>query len=327
MIDVSNLVKTYAGKRVLDGLSFHVTSGRVTAFLGPNGAGKSTTLRMIMGLGKPDSGSATVLGVPYRELRSPLRSVGALLDASAVHPALSPSAHLDWLARTHRIPRERVTGVLELVGLSSAARRPVRGFSLGMRQRLGIAAALLGDPEVLLLDEPVNGLDPEGIRWFRPLVRALADEGRTVLVSSHLMTEMALLADHVLVIGRGRVLADGPLRDLVHHEPTTVRLRSPQLPVLAEALRGAGAHLEYDRPAGGVVPTEGPAEGPTEAVVTGVSSGQIGDLAAQHGCSVHELTPFRPALEDIYLRLTDEAAEYRASTPAPGEQSEVIGRA
>ncbi|WP_406269261.1 ATP-binding cassette domain-containing protein [Streptomyces sp. NBC_00191] len=308
MIDVHELVKTYDGKRVLDELSFHVTSGRVTAFLGPNGAGKSTTLRMIMGVGKPDSGCATVLGVPYRELRSPLRSVGALLDASAVHPGFSPRAHLEWLARTHRIPPKRVTAVLELVGLSSAATQRVGGFSLGMRQRLGIAAALLGDPEVLLLDEPVNGLDPEGIRWFRKLVRALADEGRTVLVSSHLMTEMALVADHVLVVGRGRVLADGPIGELVHREPTAVRLCSPQLPVLAEALREAGAHLEYDGLAG-----DG---GQQTAMVTGLPSGRIGDLAAEHGCSIHELTPLRPALEDIYLRLTDEAAEYRASIPA-----------
>ncbi|MGW1866231.1 ABC transporter ATP-binding protein [Streptomyces mauvecolor] len=316
MIDVQRLVKTYAGRRILDGLSFHVAPGRVTAFLGPNGAGKSTTLRMIMGLGRPDSGTATVLGVPYRELPTPLRSVGALLDASAVHPARSPRAHLGWLARTHRIAPARVDEVLELVGLATAARRPVRGFSLGMRQRLGIAAALLGDPELLILDEPVNGLDPEGIRWFRTLVRALADEGRTVLVSSHLMNEMALVADHVLVIGQGRVLSDGPLGDLLSGGTPTVRLRSDQLPALADVLRRAGGELTHDKSPNG------------PALVTGLSARRIGDLAAQQGCAVHELTPVEPELAEIYLRLTDEAAEYRAGTPLTGERrSEVAGRA
>ncbi|MEE1752712.1 ABC transporter ATP-binding protein [Streptomyces sp. SP18CS02] len=310
MIDVRDLVKTYEGKRVLDGMSFHVAPGRVTAFLGPNGAGKSTTLRLITGMGRPDSGDATVLGVPYRDLPAPLRSVGILLDASAVHPAFTPRAHLAWLARTHRIPRDRVAAVLDVVGLTDAARRPVRGFSLGMRQRLGIATALLGDPEVLLLDEPVNGLDPAGIRWFRTLVRALADEGRTVLVSSHLMAEMAIVADHVLVIGRGRVLADGPLAELVTTAGTAVRLLSPRLGELSGKLRAAGATVARTGPGGAF------ASG-TEAVVTGLSCAQIGDLAATHGYPVHELTPERPALEDVYLRLTDDAAEYRASTPAP----------
>ncbi|GGU31457.1 ABC transporter ATP-binding protein [Streptomyces violascens] len=316
MIDVQRLVKTYAGRRILDDLSFHVSPGRVTAFLGPNGAGKSTTLRMIMGLGRPDSGTATVLGVPYRELPAPLRSVGALLDASAVHPARSPRAHLGWLARTHRIAPARVDEVLELVGLTTAARRPVRGFSLGMRQRLGIAAALLGDPELLILDEPVNGLDPEGIRWFRTLMRALADEGRTVLVSSHLMNEMALVADHVLVIGQGRVLSDGPLGDLLRGGTPAVRLRSGQLPAMAVALRNAGAELTHDNSPNGLV------------LVTGLSARRIGDLAAQQGCAIHELTPVEPELADIYLRLTDEAAEYRAGTPfTGGRRSEVAGRA
>ncbi|MCX5071200.1 ATP-binding cassette domain-containing protein [Streptomyces sp. NBC_00513] len=312
MIDVQDLVKTYDGKRVLDGMAFHVAPGRVTAFLGPNGAGKSTTLRMITGMGTPDAGRATVLGVPYRELPAPLRAVGTLLDASAVHPALTPRAHLTWLARTHRIPRDRVAAVLDLVGLADAARRPVRGFSLGMRQRLGIAAALLGDPEVLLLDEPVNGLDPEGIRWFRTLVRALADEGRTVLVSSHLMAEMAAVADHVLVIGRGRVLADGPLEQFVKAARPSVRLSSPRLEELSGLLHAAGARVSRLTRPGGSRPTS-----VTEATVTGLSCARIGDLAAASGCPIHELTPERPALEDVYLRLTDEVGEHRASDPAP----------
>ncbi|MEV0317364.1 ABC transporter ATP-binding protein [Streptomyces sp. NPDC050658] len=303
MIDVQDLVKSYDGRRVLDGLSFRVAPGRVTAFLGPNGAGKSTTLRMITGLGVPDSGTARVLGVPYRELRDPLRSVGVLLDAAAVHPARSPRAHLAWLARTHRIPRERVDHVLGLVGLAAAARRPVRGFSLGMRQRLGIAAALLGDPEVLLLDEPANGLDPEGIRWFRNLLRALADEGRTVLVSSHLMTEMAVTADHVLVIGRGRVLADGRMDEVLGGAGAgSVRLSSPRLAELSRVLRAAGGQVS-DVP-----------DGAGTAIVTGLAADRIGDLAADSGWSIHELTPLRPSLEDVYHRLTEDVTEYRAAT-------------
>ncbi|MER5561720.1 MULTISPECIES: ABC transporter ATP-binding protein [unclassified Streptomyces] len=318
MIDVRNLVKTYAGRRVVDGLSFHVAPGRVTAFLGPNGAGKSTTLRMIMGLGRPDSGSATVLGVPYRQLATPLHSVGALLDASAIHPARTPRAHLGWLARTHRIAPRRVDEVLDLVGLADAARRPVRGFSLGMRQRLGIAAALLGDPELLILDEPVNGLDPEGIRWFRTLLRALADEGRTVLVSSHLMNEMASVADHVLVIGRGRVLSDGPLSDLLHGGQSRVRLTTPQLARLSAVLKDSGAEL--------VAENEG--RPGSSALVTGLAAREIGELALLHGCAVHELVPVEGELADIYLRLTDESTEYRASTSrAAGTRREVVGRA
>ncbi|GHG93275.1 ABC transporter ATP-binding protein [Streptomyces lanatus] len=304
MIEVRELVKTYAGRRVLDGLSFTAGPGRVTAFLGPNGAGKSTTLRMILGLGTPDAGSARVRGVPYAELRAPLHTVGALLDASACHPARSPRAHLSWLARTHRIDPARVNRVLALVGLESAARRPVRGFSLGMRQRLGIAVALLGDPEILLLDEPMNGLDPEGIQWLRGLLRALADEGRTVLVSSHLMQEMAVTADHVLVIGRGRVLADGALTSLVSAaaDPPAVRIVTPRLEPLAHALREKGAEVTYG-------------DGPGEATVTGLTGAHIGDIAARHGWSVHELTPVRPSLEEAYLRLTATAAEYRATAP------------
>ncbi|WP_172387488.1 ATP-binding cassette domain-containing protein [Streptomyces sp. MNP-20] len=303
MIEVRDLVKSYGGRRVLDGLSFTAAPGSVTAFLGPNGAGKSTTLRMVLGLGTPDAGSALVRGVPYAELRDPLHTVGALLDASACHPARSPRAHLAWLARTHRVPLARVDEVLGLVGLATAARRPVRGFSLGMRQRLGIAVALLGDPEVLLLDEPMNGLDPEGIQWLRKLLRALADEGRTVLVSSHLMHEMAVTADHVLVIGRGRVLADGDMASLLTAGPAAVRLVSPRLDALAPALRAEGAQVAYD-------------DAPDTATVTGLTGARIGDVAAAHGLSVHELTPVRPSLEEAYLRLTERAAEYRATAPA-----------
>ncbi|MGA4841570.1 ABC transporter ATP-binding protein [Streptomyces sp. G45] len=304
MIEVRDLVKSYGGKRVLDGLSFTAAPGRVTAFLGPNGAGKSTTLRMVLGLGTPDAGTALVHGVPYAELRDPLRAVGALLDASACHPARSPRAHLAWLARTHRLPAARVDEVLRLVGLEPAAHRPVKGFSLGMRQRLGIAVALLGDPEVLLLDEPMNGLDPQGIQWLRGLLRALADDGRTVLVSSHLMHEMAVTADHVLVIGRGRVLADGTVASLLDSAPAPVRLVTPRLGPLADALRAQGADVAYDDGA------------PGAATVTGLTSARIGDAAARLGVSVHELTPLRPTLEEAYLRLTTDAAEYRAA-PAP----------
>ncbi|MEU8621068.1 ATP-binding cassette domain-containing protein [Streptomyces sp. NPDC048623] len=303
MIEVSGLMKSYGGRRVLDGLSFTAAPGRVTAFLGPNGAGKSTTLRMVLGLGTPDAGHALVGGVRYAELRDPLRTVGALLDASACHPARSPRAHLSWLARTHRIPRARVEEVLDLVGLGPAARRPVRGFSLGMRQRLGIAVALLGDPGTLILDEPMNGLDPEGIQWLRGLLRALADDGRTVLVSSHLMREMAATADHVLVIGRGRVLADGSLASLLETDLPPVRLVSPRLDELAGALREAGAEVTYDAPSTG------------RATVTGLAGARIGDIAARNAWSVHELTPLRPSLEETYMRLTAEAVEYRSTPP------------
>ncbi|MFD7611296.1 ATP-binding cassette domain-containing protein [Streptomyces sp. NPDC059828] len=308
MIEVSGLVKSYGGRRVLDGLSFTAAPGRVTAFLGPNGAGKSTTLRMVLGLGTPDAGHALVHGVRYAELRDPLRTVGALLDASACHPARSPRAHLSWLARTHRIPHARVTEVLDLVGLGPAARRPVRGFSLGMRQRLGIAVALLGDPETLLLDEPMNGLDPEGIQWLRGLLRALADEGRTVLVSSHLMREMAVTADHVLVIGRGRVLADGGLAAFLDTDLPPVRLVTPRLDELAGALREEGGRVTYD-------------SAPRTATVTGLPSTRIGDIAARNAWSVHELTPLRPSLEDAYMRLTAEAVEYRATAPTTRQET------
>ncbi|MFF8599090.1 ATP-binding cassette domain-containing protein [Streptomyces sp. NPDC015232] len=304
MIEVSGLVKSYGGRRVLDGLTFTAAPGRVTAFLGPNGAGKSTTLRMVLGLGTPDAGHALVHGVRYAALRDPLRTVGALLDASACHPARSPRAHLSWLARTHRIPHARVDEVLDLVGLGPAARRPVRGFSLGMRQRLGIAVALLGDPGTLLLDEPMNGLDPEGIQWLRGLLRALADEGRTVLVSSHLMREMAVTADHVLVIGRGRVLADGGLAALLDTDLPPVRLVTPRLDELAGALRAEGGQVTYEST-------------PRTALVTGLPSTRIGDIAARNAWSVHELTPLRPSLEEAYMRLTEEAVEYRAATVGP----------
>ncbi|MDL2078685.1 ATP-binding cassette domain-containing protein [Streptomyces sp. GXMU-J15] len=303
MIEVRDLVKSYGGRRVLDGLTFTAEPGRVTAFLGPNGAGKSTTLRMILGLGIPDAGHALVNGVRYAELRDPLRTVGALLDASACHPARSPRAHLTWLARTQRIPAARVDEVLGLVGLAPAARRPVRGFSLGMRQRLGIAVALLGDPGTVILDEPMNGLDPEGIQWLRGLLRALADEGRTVLVSSHLMREMAVVADQVLVIGRGRVLADGGLTEFLETDLPPVRLVTPRLDELSRALRAEGARVTHD-------------SDPHRATVTGLTSARIGDIAAQNAWSVHELTPVRPSLEEAYMRLTAEAVEYRSATAA-----------
>jgi ABC-2 type transport system ATP-binding protein len=237
MIEASGLTKRYGARPAVEAVSFRVAPGRVTGFLGPNGAGKSTTMRLILGLDTPSAGRVTVNGLPYRELAAPLREVGALLDARAVHGGRTARDHLGWLARSNRIPRRRVGEVLELAGLAGVAGRRVKGFSLGMRQRLGIAAALLGDPGVLVLDEPLNGLDPEGIAWIRGLLRRLAGEGRTVLVSSHLMGEMQLLAGHLLVIGQGRLLADSTTEAFL-------RRHSPERPSLEEAylrLTGAGA--------------------------------------------------------------------------------------
>ena len=245
VIELVGLTKAYRARVAVDDLTVTIEPGRVTGFLGPNGSGKTTTMRCVLGLTRPTSGTATVLGRPYRSLRHPMRRVGALIDPGARHPARTAHAHLRALAQTNGLPAARVDEMIELVGLESVAYERVGGFSLGMGQRLGIAVALLGDPDVLLLDEPVNGLDPEGIRWVRELLRDLADEGRTVLVSSHLMSEMEDTADHLVVLGRGRLLADLPMADLLDQH-AAVRVRSPQGPLLAAALRRLGAVVELE---------------------------------------------------------------------------------
>ena len=300
VIELAGLTKRYRSRTAVDGLTVTVEPGRVTGFLGPNGSGKTTTMRCVLGLTRPTAGTATVLGVPYAELDCPMRSVGALVDPRARHPGRTAYAHLRALAQSNDLPRLRVDEVVELVGLEAVADERVRGFSLGIGQRLGIAAALLGDPEVLLLDEPVNGLDPEGIRWVRELLRDLADEGRTVLVSSHLMSEMEDTADHLVVLGRGRLLADVPMADLLGAH-ASVRVRSPQAPFLADALRRAGGavRLEID----GALRVEG------------LELDQVGDVAFLSGIRVHELSRVTASLEAAYLALTGDDVEYRAVAP------------
>jgi ABC-2 type transport system ATP-binding protein len=306
MIEASGLTKRYGRNLAVDGLSFQVRPGRVTGFLGPNGAGKSTTMRLILGLDAPTGGGVTVNGRRYRELPAPLWEVGALLDARAVHGGRTARDHLLWLARSNRIPRRRVGEVLELVGLAPVAARRIRGFSLGMAQRLGIAAALLGDPGVLIFDEPVNGLDTEGIRWIRDLMRRLAAEGRTVLVSSHLMSEMELTADQLIVIGQGRLLAATTMGDLIERNSQAATLvRSPQWERLRELLEGQDAQVQPDR------------QGSWR--VLGPDAAAIGELAADHRIALHELTPRRSSLEEVYVQMTDTRVEYRAHNSAPGQ--------
>jgi ABC-2 type transport system ATP-binding protein len=298
MIRASHLTKHYGATAAVDDLSFDVRPGRVTGFLGPNGAGKSTTMRMILGLDAPDAGEAIINGRRYHELRHPLREVGALLDARAFHEARSGYHHLLALAQSNRIPRERVDEVLELVGLAGVARRRAGGFSLGMSQRLGIAVALLGDPGVLLFDEPVNGLDPEGVLWIRTLLQSLAAEGRTVFVSSHLMSEMAVTAEHLVVIGRGRLIADLPLHELLRAGTGYVTIRTPDAGRLTALLLGVGAEV---------------AQTPDGALrVTGVDAARIGEVAGQHRVVIHELATHEPSLEEAYFELTDSAVDFRA---------------
>jgi ABC-2 type transport system ATP-binding protein len=291
MIEVRELAKRYGATRAVDGLSFTVRPGRVTGFLGPNGAGKSTTLRMIIGLDRPTAGSATVNGRPYRAHRDPLRQAGALLEARAVHRGRTARTHLLGLAQTHGLPASRVDDVLATVGLAGAAGRRAGGFSLGMSQRLGIAAALLGDPAVLVLDEPVNGLDPDGVLWIRTLLRDLAAEGRTVLVSSHLMSEMAVTADHLLIINGGRLLADTGVDDLIDRiEVGRVVVRSPDATPLRDLLARLGATVTSREP------------GTLE--VDGLTAEAIGAAAAASRLVLHELTPRRASLEQAYMELT-----------------------
>ena len=298
MIEVRELTKRFGQTVAVDGLSFTVKPGYVTGFLGPNGAGKSTTMRAVLGLDRPTSGAALVNGRDYQTIQRPMHHVGALLDAGTVHGGRSAYNHLRCLARSNGIGRARVVAVLEQVGLAGVARKRIKGFSLGMRQRLGIAAAMLGDPGVLLFDEPVNGLDPEGIRWIRELMRSLAAEGRTVLISSHLMSEMALTADIVVVIGRGRLIAETSIDDLTQQFRRDVLIRSPHETVLAEALSGAGATV-LGEPGGGLS-------------VTGVTTARIADIALVRRIPIHELTPRSASLEEAYLQLTDDSVEYRS---------------
>lgn len=298
MIEAERLTKRFGDKTAVDGVSFTVRPGKVTGFLGPNGAGKSTTMRMIVGLDRPTAGRVTVSGQEYRRLRAPLTEVGVLLDAKAVHTGRTARDHLRAMAATHGIPTSRVDEVIELTGITSVARKRAGKFSLGMGQRLGIAAALLGDPHTLILDEPVNGLDPEGVRWVRQFARHAASEGRTVLLSSHLMSEMAQTADHVIVLGRGRVLADAPLDELVRAwTSTTVRVRTPRAAELAPLLSAEGVGIT--------------ATGPETFDVSGLPAARIGDLAAERGIPLHELTPTTGSLEEAYLALTGDAVEYR----------------
>jgi ABC-2 type transport system ATP-binding protein len=300
VIELAGLTKEYGTRVAVDDLTVTVHPGRVTGFLGPNGSGKTTTMRCVLGLARPTSGTATVLGQPYRQLAHPMRRVGALIDPRARHPGRTAYRHLLALAQSNGLPGARVDEVIELVGLESVADDRLRGFSLGMGQRLGIAAALLGDPDVLLLDEPVNGLDPEGIRWVRELLRDLADEGRTVLVSSHLMSEMEDTADHLVVLGRGRLLADVPMEELLGAH-SAVRVRTPQGPMLADALRRAGGRVELE------------IDGALR--VEGLDLTEVGDVAFVADVRLHELSRVTASLEAAYLALTDDDVEYRAVTP------------
>ena len=304
MIEARNLVKRYGSTVAVNDLSFSIRPGMVTGFLGPNGAGKTTTMRMILGLDAPTQGSVTVGGRSYRDLPAPMREVGALLDAKALHSGRRAFDHLLCLARSNGIPRRRVDEVLRIVGLEGVARRRAKGFSLGMGQRLGIASALLGDPAVLIFDEPVNGLDPDGIHWVRTLMRTLAAEGRTVLVSSHLMSEMALTAGHLLVIGKGRLIADTSVDEFVRSSSRqSVHVRSPQAAELAARCREAGATVR-----GTDAGTD------TDVIeITGMDSAEVGRLAAAHGITLSELIPVRASLEEAFMELTRDSVEYQAA--------------
>ena len=318
MIEVRGLVKQYGAKIAVNDLSFDVEPGHVTGFLGPNGAGKTTTMRLILGLDYPDAGTAVIHGKQYAGLAYPMREVGALIDAKAVHGGRSAYNHLLCLAQTNNLPRRRVGEVLELVGLSDVARKRTKGFSLGMAQRLGIAGTLLGDPAVLMFDEPVNGLDPEGILWIRNLMKALAAEGRTVFVSSHLMSEMENTADHLIVIGRGRLLADCTMEEFIARgSGQTVRVRTPQPDVLAKAVSEAIPEATATGTKAGA-PTA-TAESDGSLSVHGLTAAQVGDLAFDHGVRLHELTVVRASLEHAFMELTADSVEFRAGE-GPAEQ-------
>ncbi|MBP5861094.1 ABC transporter ATP-binding protein [Streptomyces scabiei] len=307
MIELDGLTKRYGEKVAVNNLTFAVRPGTVTGFLGPNGAGKSTTMRMILGLDRPTSGDVRIDGTHYAGLRDPLTYIGALLDAKAVHGGRSAFNHLLCLAESNGIPRARVHEVLDTVGLTTVARKKAKGFSLGMGQRLGIAGALLGDPRILMFDEPVNGLDPEGIHWIRNLMKSLAAQGRTVFVSSHLMSEMALTADHLVVIGQGRLLADTSMAEFIRQNSRSyVRIRTPQRERLLDVLHAVGTTVVES--GNGALEVDG---GKPEA---------IGELAAQHRIVLHELSPQQASLEEAFMQLTAESVEYHAHDGTPVAQ-------
>ncbi|MFI7238865.1 ABC transporter ATP-binding protein [Streptomyces cyaneofuscatus] len=320
MIKAYGLTKRYGDRTVVQDLDFTVHPGTVTGFLGPNGAGKSTTMRMLLGLDTPTRGRSTIGGRAYAAHRAPLTQVGALLEARSVHPGRSARNHLVALAHTHGIPRSRVEEVIALAGLTDAAHRRVKGFSLGMGQRLGIAAALLGDPATVILDEPVNGLDPEGVLWIRTLLRSLAAEGRTVLVSSHLMSEMALTADHLIVIGRGRLLADTTVDELVRQAGgASVKVVTPQPEHLSAHLAAPGVEI--------ATVTTAPTTPLRELRVRGAESAHIGAVAAAHGITLHELTPQTVSLEQAFMDLTQDAADHRSQPSATTLPAHLTGAA
>ena len=327
LIEAHELTKRFGDKVAVDHLSFTVEPGRVTGFLGPNGAGKSTTMRLITGLDWPNSGTATIGGLTYHQLAQPLRTVGALLEARSVHPGRSARNHLLFLAETQGFPARRVDEVLDLVGLTDVARKRVGGFSLGMGQRLGIAAAMLGDPQVLLLDEPVNGLDPEGIRWVRTFMQALAAEGRTIFVSSHLMSEMSVTADHLIVIGRGHLIAESSTQEFIERSSErSVLVRTPDAARLTDLITAAGGAVQPEAVAparnGGNGHGDAPAESAPGLIVTNMPAPRIGELAASASVVLYELTPRLASLEEAFMELTADSVEYgapavAAAKPAP----------
>jgi len=303
MIEARGLTKRYGDTLAVDNLSFSVAPGKITGFLGPNGAGKTTTMRMILGLDRPTAGQVTVAGRPFPRLTHPMREVGALLDAKALHGGRSAYNHLLCLAQSNNLPRKRVDEVLGLVGLSDVARKRTKGYSLGMGQRLGIAAALLGDPKVLMFDEPVNGLDPEGILWIRTLMKALAAEGRTVFVSSHLMSEMENTADHLLVIGRGKLIADCTVAEFItDNSQQSTRVRTPQLDQMTKLVAAAGGTVRDN--------------GDGALVVSGLHANEVGDLAYDNAIRIHELAPVHASLAQAFMDLTASSVQFRADVPA-----------
>ncbi|MFI5674846.1 ABC transporter ATP-binding protein [Streptomyces cellulosae] len=312
MIELEGLTKRYGEKVAVNNLTFAVRPGIVTGFLGPNGAGKSTTMRMMLGLDRPTAGDVRIDGKHYDQLKDPLTYIGALLDAKAMHGGRSAYHHLLCLAQSNGIPNKRVHEVLDTVGLTAVARKKAKGFSLGMGQRLGIAGALLGDPRILMFDEPVNGLDPEGIHWIRNLMKSLAAQGRTVFVSSHLMSEMALTADHLVVIGQGRLLADTSMADFIaQNSRSYVRIRTPQRERLLDVLHEVGVTVVES--------------GNGSLEVDGSKAEYIGELAAQHHIVLHELSPQQASLEEAFMQLTAESVEYHAHSDAPAVAQQAWG--
>jgi ABC-2 type transport system ATP-binding protein len=314
MIEARGLTKRYGGTVAVDNLSFSVEPGKITGFLGPNGAGKTTTMRLILGLDEPTSGTVTVDGRPFTQAAQPMRLIGALLDAKALHGGRSAYNHLLCLAQSNNLPKARVDEVMSLVGLTEVAGKRTKGFSLGMGQRLGIAAALLGDPQILMFDEPVNGLDPEGILWIRNLMKALAADGRTVFVSSHLMSEMENTADHLIVIGRGKLIADCTVDEFIAaNSQLNVRVRTPQPDQLAKLVSAAGGTVREN--------------GDGAMVVSGLETSQIGDLAFDNSVRLHELAPAQASLEQAFMELTASSVEFHAGIPGePAREAASAGK-